>query len=160
MRSYNKTSYQDIETGAWLAWYSPGPWFNIKMSSYQYRKSHCGDKMILRPSYLHNGISYTGNMSSLYWIRALISPLQPHPMSGPCQAHYQAGTTSCSDNPGPGAHGHDPGNNTLLDLSNRWGNRHWGFYINNLTGYFSQHLTDLFNVKILSLAVMMSFASS
>ena len=38
----------------------PGPWFNIKMLSYQYRKSHCGDKTILRPSYLHNGISYTG----------------------------------------------------------------------------------------------------
>ena len=46
---------------------SPGPWFNIKMSSYQYRKPHCGDKMILRPSYLHNGISYSGKMSSLYW---------------------------------------------------------------------------------------------
>ena len=46
-------------------------WFNIKMSSYQYRKSHCGDKTILRPSYLHNGIPYTGKMTSLYWIRAL-----------------------------------------------------------------------------------------
>ena len=43
-----------------------GPCFNIKMS-YQYRKSHCGDKMIIRSSYLHNGISYTGNMTSLYW---------------------------------------------------------------------------------------------
>ena len=49
---------------------NPGGWFNIKMSSYQYRKSHYGDKMIIRPSYLHNGISYTGKMSSLYWIRA------------------------------------------------------------------------------------------
>ena len=39
---------------------STGPWFNIKMS-YQYRKSHCGDKTVLRPSYLHTGISYTGN---------------------------------------------------------------------------------------------------
>ena len=46
----------------------PGGWFNIKMTSYQYRKSHCGDKTILRPSYLHNGISYTGKMASLYWI--------------------------------------------------------------------------------------------
>ena len=35
-------------------------------------KTHCGDKMILRPSYLHNGISYTGKMTSLYWIRALV----------------------------------------------------------------------------------------
>ena len=48
-----------------------GPWFNIKMSSYQYRKSHCGDKTVVRSSYLHNGISYTGKMSFLYWIGAL-----------------------------------------------------------------------------------------
>ena len=61
--------------------YCPGPWFNIKMSSYQYRKSHYGDKTILRPSYLHNGISYTGKMISLYWIRALI---EKGPLSNPC----------------------------------------------------------------------------
>ena len=48
----------------------PGPWFNIKMSSYQYRKSHCGDKTVVRSSYLHNGISYTGKVSSWYWIKA------------------------------------------------------------------------------------------
>ena len=30
------------------------------MLSYQYRKSHCGDKTAVRSSYLHNGISYTG----------------------------------------------------------------------------------------------------
>ena len=41
------------------------------MTSCQYRKSHCGDKTILRPSYLHNGISKTGKMTSLYWIWAL-----------------------------------------------------------------------------------------
>ena len=45
---------------------APGCWFNIKMSSYQYRKSHCGDKTVVRSSYLHNGISYTGKMTSLY----------------------------------------------------------------------------------------------
>ena len=50
----------------------PGLWFNIKMSSYQYRKSHCGDKTVVRSSYLHNVISYSGKMASLYWI----SPLQ------------------------------------------------------------------------------------
>ena len=49
-----------------------GPWFNIKISSYQYRKSHCGDKTVVRPSYLHNGISYTGKMVSLYWISPLL----------------------------------------------------------------------------------------
>ena len=52
--------------------HGPEPWFNIKMTSYQYRKSHCGDKTILRPSYLHNGISYTGKRTSLYWIRAQV----------------------------------------------------------------------------------------
>ena len=48
----------------------PWPRFNIKMPSYRYRKSHCGDKTVVRSSYLHNGISYTGKMASLYWIRA------------------------------------------------------------------------------------------
>ena len=37
-----------------------------KHVTYQYRKSHCGDKTILRWSYLHNGISYTGKMTPLY----------------------------------------------------------------------------------------------
>ena len=49
----------------------PGPRFNINMPSYQYRKSICGDKAVVRSSYLHNGISYAGKMTSLYWIRAL-----------------------------------------------------------------------------------------
>ena len=52
---------------------TPGPRFNIKMSSYQYRKSHCGDKTVVRSSYLHNGISYTGKTTSLYWIRAQLA---------------------------------------------------------------------------------------
>ena len=58
----------------WVNSLWPGPWFNMKTISYQYRKSHCGDKTILRPSYLHNGISYTGKMTSLYWIRAQVTP--------------------------------------------------------------------------------------
>ena len=44
-----------------------GPW----RPSYQFRKSHCGDKTVVRSSYLHNGIYYTGKISSLYWIRAM-----------------------------------------------------------------------------------------
>ena len=68
------------------------------MVSYQFRKSHCRDKtilrssylhngisytgyswildtpiLILRSSYLHNGISYTGKMPSLYWISPLFA---------------------------------------------------------------------------------------
>ena len=58
----------------------PGPWFNIKMSSYQYRKYHCGDKTVVRSSYIHSGISYTGKMTSLYWIRALITVFWVLPM--------------------------------------------------------------------------------
>ena len=54
----------------WL-WRRSGSWFNIKISSYQYRESHYGDKTVIRLSYLHNGISYAGEMTSLYWIRAL-----------------------------------------------------------------------------------------
>ena len=54
-----------------VRWYTAGGWFNIKMSSYQYRKSHCGDKTVVRSSYPHNGISYIGKMSSLYWISLL-----------------------------------------------------------------------------------------
>ena len=45
----------------------PGCRFN--MPSYQHRNYHCGDKMILWSSYLHNGIAYTGETISLYWIR-------------------------------------------------------------------------------------------
>ena len=55
-----------------------GPWFNIKMPSYQYRKSHCGDKTVVRSSYLHHGISYTGKMASLYWISPQKSQLKWH----------------------------------------------------------------------------------
>ena len=50
----------------------PGGWFNIEIQSYQYRKSQCGDQTVIRSSYLHNGISYTGKTTSLYWIRALV----------------------------------------------------------------------------------------
>ena len=48
-----------------------GPWFNIKMTFYHYKTSQCGDDTILRPSYLHNEISYTGKTASLYWIGTL-----------------------------------------------------------------------------------------
>ena len=69
----NTVSHRNIVRIVWR-WVvkSQGGWFNIKMSSYQYRESHCGDKTVVRSSYLHNGISYTGKMTSLYWIRAQI----------------------------------------------------------------------------------------
>ena len=54
----------------------PGPRFNIKISFYQYRKSHCGDKTVVRSSYLHNGISYTSKMASLYWFSLQLINLQ------------------------------------------------------------------------------------
>ena len=34
---------------------------------YQERKSHCGDKTVIRSSYLNNGISYSGKITSSYW---------------------------------------------------------------------------------------------
>ena len=73
------------------------------MSSYQYRKSHCGDKTVVRWSYLHNGISYTGKMSSLYWIGALvfiwyksITEINEESSSNGSQGHYFL-ETSCKD---------------------------------------------------------------
>ena len=54
-------------------WHQPGPWFNIKISFYQCRKSHCGYNTVVRSSHLHNGISYTGKMASLFWISPLMS---------------------------------------------------------------------------------------
>ena len=47
-----------------------GRWFNINISSYQYKKSHYGDKTIVRSSYLHNGISFTGKATPSFQIRA------------------------------------------------------------------------------------------
>ena len=72
--------YQMVQCSVCSKPIPPGPWFNIKMSSYQYRKSHCGCKTILWPSYLHNDISYTGKTTSLYWIRdqvLLVTALWP-----------------------------------------------------------------------------------
>ena len=43
-------------------------WFNIKISSHQSMKSHCGDKLVVRSSYLHNGIPYTDKTTNAYWI--------------------------------------------------------------------------------------------
>ena len=42
------------------------------MTFYQYWKSHCGDMMVIRSFYLHNGISNTGKMTSLYWMKAAL----------------------------------------------------------------------------------------
>ena len=59
----------------------PGPWFNINVQSFQYRRSHCGDKTI-RSSYLHNGISITGKMALLYWANPKVTfPIVYHAIS-------------------------------------------------------------------------------
>ena len=54
---------------------SVGPRFNIKGSSYQFRKFHCGDKTVARSSYPHNRISCTGKTTYLCWIVALMAIL-------------------------------------------------------------------------------------
>ena len=71
MSQCQPSSWLTIEV-PYLAHHPSGPRFNIKMSSYQYGKSRCRDKTVVRSSYLHNGISYTGKMSFLYWIGALV----------------------------------------------------------------------------------------
>ena len=70
------------------------------MPSYQY----CGDKTIVRLSYLHNGISYTGKMTSLYWIRALVvDDNTPLPTCGPSSAHCYSAAHQRQD-PGKGCY--------------------------------------------------------
>ena len=49
-----------IETSSWFVG-KPGPLFNLKMLSHQYRKPHCGDKMAMRLSFLHNGNESASN---------------------------------------------------------------------------------------------------
>ena len=72
------------------------PWFNAKLSSYQYRKSHCGDKTVVRSSYLHNGVLNTGKMSYLYWIGPsdllyyFISDVLFFVLTGTCSIPYVA----------------------------------------------------------------------
>ena len=45
----------------------------------------------LRPFYLHNGISYTGKVSPLYWIRAHVFPghAEHGPTSTPNEQYLQ-----------------------------------------------------------------------
>ena len=45
--------------------------FNIKTTSYQYRTFHCGNKTVVKSSYLPNGISHAGETTSLYWFNPL-----------------------------------------------------------------------------------------
>ena len=78
--SHTQIVVYDLQSGLWcfLSKLStilpvPGPWFNVKIPSWQYRKFHCGDKTISQPSHLHNEISNTGKTTSLYWIRLLVA---------------------------------------------------------------------------------------
>ena len=52
------------------------PSINIKCCLYQCRKYHCKDKTVFRLSYLHNGISYAGKTTSIYWSRDQVSAMR------------------------------------------------------------------------------------
>ena len=58
----------DHQTSTNTAGQISGGLFNIRMLSYQYEKSHYGEKRVVTVSNLHNGISYTAKMVSFYWI--------------------------------------------------------------------------------------------
>ena len=60
----NFQKFCNCRTFIFLTCRPAGPWFNLKMSSYQYRISYCGDKLIVWLSDLHNRISCTGKMTS------------------------------------------------------------------------------------------------
>ena len=82
-----------------------GGWFSMKMPSYQCRKSHYGDKTILRP-----WISYTVKMISLDWIRALGSTWDRWKANG---TFVLTSRKFCLDFPQLGSH-------YLVHLRNLW----------------------------------------
>ena len=45
----------------------PGPRFSIKMTSYQYRKSHCGDKTVVFILIQGPGALFINNMIQIQW---------------------------------------------------------------------------------------------
>ena len=104
-----KTSYPSRDVIKVINNDRTGGWINLTMSSSQYRKSHCGDKTILRSSYLHNGISYTGKVPFLYWIRALTIVTAWSCIPRYCTQHYTNTGRS-------------------LRLTNWWTNRWWLHY--------------------------------
>ena len=68
------------------------------MTSYQYRKSHCGDKTVVISSYLHNGSVYTGKMASLYWIRVQVESTSTEIMANHIESFTGRGWNETCDN--------------------------------------------------------------
>ena len=48
MLERSNTGKWNFRTRMECSYINSGPWFNIKMSSYQYRESHCGDKTVIK----------------------------------------------------------------------------------------------------------------
>ena len=67
MFNHCKQAYFNNPEGKVSLW--GGVWFIIQMPFYQYEKFHYGDEAVWWQYNLHNGIFYTGRMTSLYWIR-------------------------------------------------------------------------------------------
>ena len=60
-----------LESSRSISETTPGPSFNIKMPFYQYRKSQCLDKTVVRSSYLQNGTSYSGKTVYIFFIESV-----------------------------------------------------------------------------------------
>ena len=65
-----------------------GPY--LKMPPYQHKKFHFGDRADVRSSYLHNGISYTGKWTSLYWISL-------HTINPPLKLKFHKTSFACNN---------------------------------------------------------------
>ena len=59
-----------------------------KMASLYWNLYHCQNKMLLRSSYLNNGISYTDEISSVYWNEILFIEVSPYVTSFHNGIHY------------------------------------------------------------------------
>ena len=92
------------------------------MSSYQYNNPHCGDKTVVRSSYLHDGILFTGEMASLYGISPLeaISTLSFQPCLLIGRFRFSYDNTRNTTEPYLQQATTGSGNTTSHYLSQRW----------------------------------------
>ena len=83
----------EVDSGQCLFLLHPGPWFNITMSSCQYRKYHCGEKTVVRFPILVRCHLYIESGTRLSWhvLFRIRSPSVAH-LPGPPTCHCVEGS--------------------------------------------------------------------
>ena len=89
LHNHNKAKHNKTVC-IFLGIYCIGPQFKMKKQSYQYRKFHCGDKIVIRLSYLYHGICYTCK-TSLYQVEAMLCLLWLSHFFSKHNSHHRPG---------------------------------------------------------------------